>query len=189
MKNKKTTFLVILLIVQCFIILFVLIQMSLGSIESTMYPREYSDLVEKYSSEFGVEQNIIYAVIKTESGFDENAVSSASARGLMQITNETFAWIKSKIAPDEDLTFDDMFSSETNIRFGTYLMSYCLERYDGDLKTSAAAYHSGITLVDGLLENADYSDNGTTLNTFPYEQMSNYVIKIENNYDSYSTLY
>ncbi len=163
--------------------------MALSSMESTMYPREYSEFVDKYAHEFDVEQNIIYAVIKTESGFEEDAVSSAAARGLMQITEETYAWIKSKIAPSEELTFDDMFVAETNIRFGTYLMAYCLERYDGDLKTAAAAYHSGVGLVDDLLQDSEYSQDGITLSVFPYEQMANYVIKIENNYNAYTELY
>ncbi len=188
MKNK-TAALVILLVLQVAIIIFVLINMSVGTIEESMYPREYSNYVSAYSQEFGVEENIIYAVIKTESGFDTEAVSSAEARGLMQITSETFAWIKSKIAPRGDLDFDDLFDPEVNIRFGTYLMSYCLERYDGDLKTAAAAYHSGVGLVDGLVADSAYSEDGVTLNVFPYDQMQNYVLKIEGNYEAYSELY
>ncbi len=188
MKNKKIA-LIVLLVLQCILILFIVLQMSVGRIEESMYPKEYSEFVSVYAKEFGVEENIIYTIIKTESGFDENAVSSANARGLMQITNETFAWIKSKIAANEDVTFDDLFEPELNIRFGTYLMAYCLERYDEDLKTAAAAYHSGVGLVDSLLEDEKYSENGETLSVFPYDQMSNYVNKIQNNYDAYSKLY
>ncbi len=44
----------------------------------------------------------------------------------MQITEVTFDWIKPKIAPTESLTFDDLYDPETNIRFGTYFVSYCL---------------------------------------------------------------
>ncbi len=124
-------------------------------------------------------------MINTESGFDKDAVSEADAYGLMQITEITFDWIKSKIARDEDLVFEDLFDPETNIRFGTYLMSYCLERYSGDIATSAAAYHSGIGLVDDLLTYEEYSSDGIVLSVFPYEQMNNYVYKIENNYEWY----
>lgn len=56
-----------------------------------------------------------------------------------------------KIAPTESLTFDDLYDPETNIRFGSYFVSYCLDRYSGHLATAAAAYHSGVGTVDGLL--------------------------------------
>ncbi len=49
------------------------------------------------------------------------------------------------------LTFDDLYDPEVNIRFGSYFVSYCLHRYSGDLATAAAAYHSGLGTVDGLL--------------------------------------
>ena len=47
----------------------------------------------------------------------------------MQITEVTFDWIKSNIAPTESLSFEDLFDPETNIRFGSYFVSYCLLRY------------------------------------------------------------
>ena len=81
----------------------------------------------------------------------------------MQITEETFDWIKSKIAPDEDLTFDALYDADTNIRFGTYLISVCLARYENDVSTAVAAYHSGMGLVDSLVADAEYSDDGVTL--------------------------
>ena len=65
---------------------------------------------------------ILYAFIRTESNFDPNADSDAGARGLMQITEVTFDWIKMKIAPTESLTFDDLYDPETNIRFGSYFV-------------------------------------------------------------------
>lgn len=107
----------------------------------------------------------------------------------MQITEETFDWIKTKIAPSEPVTFDDLYNPEVNIRFGTYYLHYCMERYAGDLATASAAYHSGQGLVDRLLEDARYSDDGVTLHTFPYEQMNLYVHKVERNYKKYQELY
>ena len=138
-------------------------------IEHAAYPRDYAPDVRQYAAQYGIEENMIYAVIRTESGFDPGAESNVGARGLMQITDETFEWIKSKIAPDEAITFDDLFDPQTNIRFGAYLLSVCLARYGGDLSTAAAAYHSGMGLVDNLLLQPEYSADGTTLSTFPYQ--------------------
>ena len=56
-----------------------------------------------------------YAFIRTESGFDPAATSSVEARGLMQMTEETFIWLRSKIAPDEGLTFDELYDPDVSI--------------------------------------------------------------------------
>ena len=153
------------------------------------YPMKYYQTVEHYAEEYEMDPMMIYAVIRTESGFDEKAQSDVGARGLMQITEETFAWIKLKIASDEPLEFDDLWDPEVNIRFGSYYIYRCLERYDWDVSTAAAAYHSGWTTVDNLLENGEYTLNGRTLTSFPYDNMSHYVHKIGKAYEWYLRLY
>ena len=80
---------------------------GLHRLDLARYPLKYTEYVEKEAAANGVDPLLIYAVIRTESGFDPGAESSVGARGLMQITEVTFDWIKSKIAPGEDLTFDD----------------------------------------------------------------------------------
>ena len=151
--------------------------------------RKYSDLVEYYAGKYSLDEKMLYAVIRTESNFDPNAQSSVDARGLMQITEITFDWIKSNIAPGEELTFDDLYDPETNIRFGSYFFSYCLQRYGNDLATAAAAYHSGWGTVDELLQDSQYTDDGVTLTQFPYNQMNRYVSKVTSAYRRYCEIY
>lgn len=158
-------------------------------IEQWEYPRKYSDLVEYYAGKYGLDERMLYSIIRTESNFDPQAQSNVDARGLMQITEITFDWIKSKIAPSEELTFDDLYDPETNIRFGTYYFSYCLQRYGNDLATAAAAYHSGWGTVDSLLSDSKYSQDGVTLDSFPYTQMQRYVYKVTSAYERYCEIY
>lgn len=163
---------------------------GMDSINGAMYPRKYERYVEYYAGKYQVDPLLLYAFIRTESSFDPNAnAESTDARGLMQITEICYDWVKGNIAPTEDLTFDDMYDPETNIRFGSYYLSYCLLRYDEDISTAAAAYHSGWGTVDALLEDEGYSQNGTTLDVFPFEQMGLYVRKINNAYEQYKRLY
>ena len=162
---------------------------GLHRLELSLYPKGYSELVEPAAAENGLDPLLVYSIIRTESGFDPNAESGAGARGLMQITSVTFDWIKSKIASGEDIAFDDLFDPALNLRFGTYYFAACLERYQGDVATAAAAYHSGWGTVDGLLEQARYTADGKTLHTFPYAQMGRYVRKIEAAYQRYQALY
>ena len=76
------------------------------------------------------------------------------------------------------MTFDSLYEPEVSIRFGCYYLHLCLVRYGGDVPTAAAAYHSGWGTVDTLLEKAEHSADGVTLQGFPYNQMNHYVYKI-----------
>ena len=149
------------------------------------YPLKYQEYVEQYAREFDVDPYLLYAFIKTESSFEPEAVSSAGAIGLTQITEETFSWLKLKLCPKEDIVFEDLYKPDISIRFGAYYISRCLERYNGSIDTAAAAYHSGWGTVDKLLS----QQGGEVLTEFPYAQMSNYVYKINKAYQSYQEIY
>lgn len=152
------------------------------------HPIKYSEFVEKYSSEYGIDKYVIYSVIKTESGFNPEAVSSVGARGLMQIMEETFDWIKYRLGDGDEITYEDMFDPETNIRYGVYLYDYLFE-YFGDRDLASAAYNSGIGTVSEWLSNPEYSDDGNILKKIPSKTAQHYVNKINNAYNSYLELY
>lgn len=153
------------------------------------YPRKYAGAVEHWAAVYELDPLLVYAFIRTESGFAPRAESSVGARGLMLITEETFLWLKSKIAPDEALTFDDLYDPEVNVRFGAYYVRCSLDRYGGDIATAAAAYHSGWGTVDSLRARPEFSADGCILNEFPYAQMNHYVDKIARSYQRYQDLY
>ena len=158
-------------------------------VEQQFYPRKYQAFVEQWAQVYQLDPLLVYAFIRTESGFDPQATSSVDARGLMQMTEETFLWLRSKIAPDEDLTFGDLYDPAVSIRFGCYYLHLCMERYSNDVATAAAAYHSGWGTVDQLLQMEEHSADGETLQGFPYNQMHHYVNKITACYQTYQRLY
>lgn len=158
-------------------------------VDRLLYPRKYSRQVEQWAAEYELDPLLVYAFIRTESGFDPAATSSVEARGLMQMTEETFIWLRSKIAPDEGLLFANLYDPETSIRFGCYYLHLCMERYNGDVATAAAAYHSGWGTVDALLQMEEHSADGETLQGFPYNQMNHYVKKITSCYARYQRIY
>ena len=151
------------------------------------HPKHYSEFVAKYAAEYEVDEDLIYAVIKTESDFDSSAVSNVGARGLMQIMSETFDWIKYRLDDDESV-YDDMFDPETNIRYGAYLIDYLLEKF-GDKDTAIAAYHSGAGSVSSWLEDSENSADGKRLDNIPSSTAAHYVNKINNALSNYKELY
>ncbi len=101
------------------------------------YPVHYRDTILKYAAEYEVDPLFILAVMKTESDFNPNAVSEADARGLMQIAETTFDWIKDKLN-DETSVFSDMYTPEINIRYGTFFLHYLYQEFES-LELAAAA--------------------------------------------------
>ena len=183
-KAKK-----IILVVIIFVVLFVLILAFFPKIEKEyIYQTDFSELVEKNSEKYDIDKYLIFAVIKTESDFNENATSNVGARGLMQMMPDAFDWVKFKIGDERDITFDDMFTPEYNIEYGTFLLSFLLDRYD-DKNLAIAAYHSGMGNVDKWLSDKDISSDGETIDNFPSKVTNHYVEKVLKAYESYKNLY
>lgn len=151
------------------------------------HPIKYEDLVEKYSRENGLDEFLVYAVIKTESGFDPNAESGVGARGLMQIMSDTFEWVKFRLG-DEDTRFLEMYDPGTNIRYGCWLLGYLYKEF-GNVETTMAAYHAGRGQVNQWLEDKDISADGVHLDVIPISDTAHYVRKITRAMDTYKALY
>lgn len=154
-------------------------------IDST-YVLDYEEEVKSASEKYNVPQELIYGVIKTESSFNPKAVSSAGARGLMQITPDTFEWLNLYYADDklDGKNPELLFKEEINIEYGTLLLSILIDRY-GDVDTAICAYNAGLGNVDGWLEDTRYSKDGKTLETTPFEETNNYLVRVKKNRDKY----
>ena len=188
-RRKKKRIRRLILLVLAVLLALVVLPRTWDGVERMLYPRKYEALVDQWAETYDLDPLLVDAFIRTESGFDPQATSSVDARGLMQMTEETFLWMRSKIAPEEPLTFADLYSPDTAIRFGCYYLHLCMVRYKGDVSTAAAAYHSGWGTVDQLLQMEEHSADGETLQGFPYNQMHHYVNKITACYQTYQRLY
>jgi len=98
----------------------------------------YDAIIRNAANRYGVQEGLIKAVIKMESGFNPRAVSHAGARGLMQLMPATAA----------GLGVRDSFDPEQNIMAGTRFLRDLLEKYGGDMDSALAAYNWGPGNVD-----------------------------------------
>lgn len=144
-------------------------------------PLKYSEQVEKYAAEFSLDKYLVYAVISTESGFDEKAESRVGARGLMQLMPATAEWINEKYALNENA--ENLFDADTNIRLGCAYLSYLFSRF-GDEKKVICAYNGGEGNVKEWTEK--YGEN---LDYIPYEETRKYLKKVTVRYEIYKALY
>ncbi len=155
-------------------------------IKKLNHPLEFCEYVELYSQEYSVPQNIIYAVIKTESGFESDALSNKGAIGLMQITPDTFNWLLTK-NPQNDVNVDSLYKPETNIKYGTYFLSLLYSEF-GTWENAFAAYNAGRSRVNDWLADENYSTDGRLTN-IPYKETRDYVKKVSEACEIYSELY
>jgi soluble lytic murein transglycosylase len=100
--------------------------------------RPYERIIRAASGRFGVEHDLILAVIKAESNFDDRAVSPKGARGLMQLMPGTA----------QDLKIGDPFDPEENIFGGALYLKKMLVRFAGDLRLALAGYNAGPEKVE-----------------------------------------
>lgn len=144
------------------------------------HPLDYEAEIRASSAEFGVEPSLVAAVIRTESRFDPDAMSSQGAYGLMQLLPETASFVAERAGISGDYR-----DPETNIRIGTRYLSYLHSRYDGDERLALAAYNSGEGRVDRWLSRGDFDVS----RDIPFAETRDYVLNVTESQRVYEDLY
>ena len=98
---------------------------------------DYEPLIVQASTKYSVDPDIVRAVIKVESNFNNHAVSPKGAQGLMQLMPQTA----------RELGVADPFEPESNIHGGVLYLSRLLDTLNGNLALSLAAYNAGLERV------------------------------------------
>ncbi|MDE6059164.1 MAG: lytic transglycosylase domain-containing protein [Clostridia bacterium] len=135
------------------------------------YRRPYRETVK----ESGLDENLVYAVMKAESGFREGAKSRAGAIGLMQVLPSTAQFV----CEINGLQFDieKLTDGKYNVKIGCLYLTYLLERFPVT-ETALCAYNAGEGTVSQWLADTAYSTDGLTLIEIPYSETRAYVKKI-----------
>jgi soluble lytic murein transglycosylase-like protein len=93
----------------------------------------YDDIIREAAATYGVDVDLVRAVVQTESRFDPRAVSRAGAKGLMQIMPVLA----------RELKIRNVFDPRENVFGGVKYLSQLLERHDGDVSLALASYNAG----------------------------------------------
>lgn len=147
-----------------------LLTLSLFLCIPAAFPRPYRAVVD----ESGLSPALVYAVMKAESNFEEGAVSSAGAVGILQLRPSTAQFI----AERSGIPFfpERLTDGEYNTRLGCAYLGYLLERFEEE--TALAAYNAGEGTVQGWLSDPRCSEDGRTLFQIPYAETRRYLKKI-----------
>jgi len=111
--------------------------LSITNTVKTEAPAALKDIIKEASERYGIPESVISAVIKQESNFRTDAVSSQGARGLMQLMPQTA----------KSLGVKNIEDPRENIMGGTKYLRQMLDKY-GTLELALAAYNAGPGNVD-----------------------------------------
>lgn len=98
--------------------------------------RDFLVTVQYEASRAGLDPQLVLGLIQYESNFRKYAVSSAGARGYMQVMP---FWLRQIGNPDHDL-----FTLRTNLRYGCTILRYYLDRENGDLYRALGRYNGSL---------------------------------------------
>jgi soluble lytic murein transglycosylase len=114
--------------------------------ERMRYPLRYEEIVVGHARNYGLEPQLVAAVIYQESKFEADAESASGAVGLMQLLPSTGQGIADRTG-GESWTPHDLRSPELNVRYGCWYLRHLLQRY-GSEELALAAYNAGQANVD-----------------------------------------
>ena len=122
----------------------------------------YEPYILEAAARYNIPANLLRAVIRVESNYNPNAISSAGAKGLMQLMPGTA----------KDMAVTNIFDPRQNIFGGTRYLRLLFNRFEGDPKLAIAAYHAGPGVV-------------ASRGGIPYEATRRYVRSVIEHYLRY----
>lgn len=151
-----------------------------------IFPWPNRAAVEAEAEEFGVDALLLVALVRQESVFDAQALSTAGARGLAQLLPSTAALL----ARGLDVTFlpDWITVPDLNLHLGAAHLAELIRRF-GRVDAAIAAYNAGPTPVRRWLTRAGAADPDRFVELIPYPETRGYVRSLLRNRELYRALY
>ncbi|MBL9103330.1 MAG: lytic transglycosylase domain-containing protein [Myxococcales bacterium] len=163
--------------------------------KSRWHPRAFRPVVEREAAARSVDPSHLWALMYTESRFRKHVVSSAGARGAIQImpnTGELLAGRLGETLPDVDL----LFEIDTNVHLSAYYLAELLHKFHGQAAMAYASYNGGPYNVERWLKaKADRAGGGQPLELdvfiaeIPIRETANYTRRVLEVQAAYYLLY
>lgn len=150
-----------------------------------LYPLKYEEEITQASATYGVDPYLVAAVIRSESGWNEEATSNRGAQGLMQLMPATAAdMVRLGRVDGARYSSNNLMDPETNIEYGCAYLSYLLAYFNGATDKAIAAYNAGMGNVNEWSQSEDTLHNAIT---FPETQA--YLVRVNMAQSRYQELY
>lgn len=147
------------------------------------YPRPWQPIVDRESRARHVPEDYLYAIMRQESGYDPNVVSSADAIGLLQLLPSTAARVGEGI--HERVERHDLFSPAINIRISAVYTGNLYRTFAQQAPLSIGAYNAGAPRMQRWLESTDTDELDLFVERISVEQTRNYIRRVMSHWARY----
>ena len=141
------------------------------------FPMPYRDLVQAYARARGLDMALLYGFIRAESGFWEDARSSAGALGLMQLMPAT-GWHTARKHGVGLVSTEQLLEPGKNVQLGSAFLKDMLSRFQENIPMAAAAYNAGPGRVGSWQPGSDCQSAERWVELIPFTETRRYVRNI-----------
>jgi soluble lytic murein transglycosylase len=152
------------------------------------FPRGYKDIVASYAKKYGVDEYLVYSVIREESRFRKDVVSPADAVGLMQLIPPTAKRVANQIGIT-GFTTEMLTIPRINIEMGIYYLKQVLDKFNGDVELALASYNAGPSRAADWKVDFYGLDKDEFVEEIPFRETRNYIRRILRSYGAYKAIY
>jgi len=148
------------------------------------FPMAYANLVETQASKRRLDPSWVMGLMRSESAMAADAVSSADARGLMQVLPST----AQQIAKRNSYRYsgsEQLMQAETNILIGTTFLRELMDKFNNNPVLVSGAYNAGPGAVDRWLQSLPGQDASIWVEVLPYHETRDYIPRVL----AFSTIY
>jgi len=150
------------------------------------FPRAFRSLVSKWASERGIDPYWVWAVIRTESNFHPNAVSWASAVGLMQIIPSTAKALARRTGIR--VSRQTLKKPAVSVQLGTKYLAQLLRRHRR-IPLASAGYNAGGGAVRKWRRHFGHYPLDEFVEHIPYDEARRYTKRVTSSRAAYHWLY
>lgn len=153
-----------------------------------LYPLDFGDILQAKAREQGLDSSLVAALVLQESTFDAAAVSSAGARGLMQVMLRTGRDVSRRLG-QKKLQKNALHDAETSLKLGTHYLKQLLNRFGGRVERALAAYNAGPSRVRTWTAARPDMPAEEFVDSIPFVETRGYVMIILGGREHYRRLY
>ena len=141
------------------------------------FPIPYKSLINEYANKRQLDQGWMFALVRSESSFIEDAESPAGALGLMQVMPTT-GKITAKSIGLKNFQVVQLLEAEKNVPIGSAYLKEMLDQFGGNMILATAAYNAGPQRVQSWLPKAECTDPDIWVEKIPITETRKYVRRV-----------
>jgi soluble lytic murein transglycosylase len=152
------------------------------------FPKGYKEIVGPYAKKYGVDELLVYSIIREESRFQKDVVSPADAVGLMQLIPPTARTVARQIGINGFST-SMLTIPRINIEMGIFYFKQVLDQFNGDVELALASYNAGPHRAADWKVRFYGLEKDEFIEEVPFKETRNYIRRILRSYGAYKAIY